>query len=87
MTAATILAKAVKAWVEDRRTGFLVLNFRNGELKYIEHQQREHVDPHAATGPTCPSCGEAMAPREGGLWACPACGVKRTEHQLRAERR
>lgn len=86
MTPSILVAKALKAWVDERRTGFLVLNFRNGELKYIEHQQREQV-PAGQGGwsdaPKCPACDEGMARREGGMWACPACGVKRTDAQLR----
>lgn len=85
MTASGLVAKALQVWVEERRTGLLLLNFRNGELKYIEHQQREHL-PTGQTGqagtPCCPSCEEPMAKREGQMWACPACGVKRTATQL-----
>ena len=86
MTPATLVAKALKAWVDERRTGFLLLNFRNGELKYIEHQQREHLPAGQSSQngqPPCPSCGDPMAKREGEMWACPACGVKRTAAQLK----
>ena len=85
MTPALVVAKALKVWVDEHRTGFLLLNFRNGQLKYIEHQQREHLPTGQSSqngAPECPACQEPMIRREGQMWACPTCGVKRTDRQL-----
>ena len=90
MTAAETVAKALRAWTEERRTGVLLLNFRHGTLKHVEHQIVEFPDsePKSARGadvPRCPACGEGLTPRDGGaMWSCDACGVKRTSSQLKA---
>lgn len=89
MTPSGLIAKALKVWVDERRTGFLLLNFRNGRLKYIEHQQREHLPigqmsvSQNGQPMVCPACEALMVRREGDMWACPACLVKRTAAQLK----
>ena len=92
MTPAEAVTKAIRVWVEERRTGFLVLNFRHGVLKDLEHQIKEFPDPvkSAPAGrngqPVCPSCGEALTSRDAGaMWTCEACRVKRTKAQLTKE--
>ena len=90
MTAAEIVAKALRLWTEERRTGVLLMNFRHGILKHVEHQVVEFPEgePKSARGqnpPTCPVCRQALTPRDGGaMWSCDACGVKRTSSQLKA---
>lgn len=89
MTASEIVAKALRQWTEERRTGILLFNFRHGLLKHVEHQVVEFPDgPKSARGqnpPGCPSCREALTPRDdGAMWECLPCGLKRTSHQLKA---
>ena len=88
MTAAEVVAKALKAWVDERRTGFVVLNFRHGVLKDVEHQIKEFVSGDGSarradeTAPDCPHCEKPMTTRDGGrMWLC-ACGIKRTAAQI-----
>ena len=92
MTAAEIVAKALRLWTEERRTGVLLMNFRHGVLKHVEHQVVEfpNGEPKSARGavvPRCPACGGDLTPRDSGaMWACEACKIKRTEAQLRVAR-
>lgn len=92
MTASEIVAKALRLWTEERRTGVLLMNFRHGVLKHVEHQVVEFPEgsPKSARGavvPRCPACGEGLTPRDGGaMWLCEPCGLKRTSSQLKAVR-
>ena len=92
MTPAEAVTKAVRAWVEERRTGTLLFNFRHGTLKHIEHQVVEFPDPvkslqaGSTVGPRCPVCTNALTPQDGGaMWTCRSCNVKRTQAQLSQE--
>ena len=91
MTAYEFIAHACRPWVDGKRTGKMIVNWRAGRPMDVEHQHREWLDqePQSARGakvPVCPACGEAMVARDGGsLWACQGCGVKRTIAQLAAQ--
>ena len=92
MTPGEAVANAHRLWVDDKRTGNLVFNYRHGVLKHVEHQMLEFPEgasKSARSGqnvPTCPACGAAMTSRDAGtLWTCQPCAVKRTVHQLRRE--
>lgn len=90
MTPYEFIARACRPWVEAKRTGKMIVNWRAGRPMDVEHQHREWLDqePKTARGakvPLCPACGQEMVPRDSGsLWACEACGVKRTQAQLKA---
>lgn len=92
MTPGELVAKAHRAWVEEKRTGTLLFNYRHGTLKHVEHQVVEFPDGlESARGqngrPACPACRRPLASRDGGtMWTCDACALKRTEHQLKGGR-
>ena len=83
------LLVALHKWREERQTGFLILNFRHGVIKGIEHQIKEFLENNGKSAlgapvPPCPACGQPMQSRDSGaMWECPPCRVKRTEAQLR----
>ena len=84
MNADRLLA-AVQRWVEEKRTGHLILNFKDGHLKDFEHHHREFLpqEPEAPSGRPCPVCGEPMEEADyGNLFRC-KCGTKRTRSQLK----
>ena len=90
VTAGEIVAKALRLWTEERRTGILLFNFRHGTLRHVEHQVVEFPEGElkSARGqmvPRCPACGGDLTSRDAGaMWTCDACGVKRTSSQLKA---
>ena len=88
MTQGEAVAKAHRLWLEEKRSGFLIFDYRGGVVKGIEHQVKEYLEGKSARRvdvPPCPVCGEPMRSRDGGaLFVCEGCSVKRTEAQLRS---
>ena len=92
MTQGEAVAKAHRQWTEDKLTGELTFVYRHGRVQHVRHGRIDFVDgegksARGAPVPPCPACGEPMRSRDGGcMWGCEACGVKRTESQLKAIR-
>ena len=88
MTQGEAVAKAHRQWTEDKLTGELTFVYRHGRVQHVRHGRIDFVDGEPksvrADVPTCPACGQPMRSRDSGaMWACEACGVKRTEAQLK----
>ena len=83
------IARACRPWVEAKRTGKMIVNWRSGRPMDVEHQHREWLDQEPKSArraqvPVCPACGEEMTAYDSGTaFRCEACGVKRTAAQLK----
>ena len=89
MTPYEFIARACRPWVEAKRTGKMIVNWRSGRPMDVEHQHREWLDQEPKSArraqvPVCPACGEEMTAYDSGTaFRCEACGVKRTAAQLK----
>ena len=73
----TIIAAAKR----DRLTGFLVLNWRAGEVRHVKQEQVLFPPQMAST--SCPrGCGPMEPKDHGTVFVCADCGTKRTAAQI-----
>ena len=80
----------IRSWMEMKRTGWLKLNVRRGDIRHVEREELvfgPETVRSTTTEPVCPSCGMVMEQHDyGNMWLC-RCGTKRTKAQLAVEQR